>query len=238
MQDYFKLAQEQIALGKPVNKIKDSISKALKAKHKQDWEASLRAEYDLLFPTYTEEVFSLTFDDIHFEIDDWKLERNNVLIISENYETNTIKYKTLIEYESYVSYKEWLEETVITVEAVAEVKVGDVAITPAVEEVREYMRPYTPLTDEELMPLVDAEYRKYAVPTYITMRQARIALLNKSLLTTITNAINTGTDEAMKIEWEYATEIRRDWASLITLTTALGLTKEQVDDLFIYAKGL
>ena len=72
----------------------------------------------------------------------------------------------------------------------------------------------------------------------VTMRQARLALLQSGLLTTVETAIVNGTDEAMKIEWEYATEVRRDWASLIALTTELGLTSLQLDDLFILADTL
>jgi hypothetical protein len=74
--------------------------------------------------------------------------------------------------------------------------------------------------------------------TKVTMRQARLALLQSELLTAVETAIVNGTDEAMKIEWEYATEVRRDWASLIALTTELGLTSLQLDDLFILADTL
>lgn len=69
-------------------------------------------------------------------------------------------------------------------------------------------------------------------PKVVTMRQARLALLQSNLLSTIDIAIASGTDEAMKIEWEYATEVRRDWASLITLATALGMTSVDLDGLF------
>ena len=72
----------------------------------------------------------------------------------------------------------------------------------------------------------------------ITMRQARLALLQAGLLTTIQNAITTSTDEAMKIEWEYATEIKRSWPNLIALTTSLGMTTEDLDALFVLGKSL
>ena len=74
--------------------------------------------------------------------------------------------------------------------------------------------------------------------TTVTMRQARLALLQSGLLATIETAITTGTDEAMKIEWEYATEVKRDWGSLITLVTQLGITDLQLDDLFQLASTL
>ena len=74
--------------------------------------------------------------------------------------------------------------------------------------------------------------------TTVTMRQARLALLQSGLLATIETAITTGTDEAIKVEWEYATEVRRDWASLITLTTSLGMTSQELDNLFQLASSL
>ena len=76
------------------------------------------------------------------------------------------------------------------------------------------------------------------IPQVVTMRQARLALLQEGLLATIESAIQNGTDEAMKIEWEYATEVRRDWASLVTLTESLGMTSAELDSLFTIASTL
>ena len=72
----------------------------------------------------------------------------------------------------------------------------------------------------------------------ITMRQARLALLGEGLLTTVDEAIANSTDEVLKVEWEYATEVRRDWSNLIAMATSLGMTEEQLDDLFIKASKL
>ena len=79
---------------------------------------------------------------------------------------------------------------------------------------------------------------KATVPVVITMRQARLALLSANLLTTVNTAIASGTDEALKIEWEYSTECKRDWQSLITMATALGMTDLQLDELFILGATL
>ena len=76
------------------------------------------------------------------------------------------------------------------------------------------------------------------IPQVVTMRQARLALLQEGLLATIESAIQNGTDEAMKIEWEYAAEVRRDWASLVTLTESLGMTSTELDSLFTIASTL
>lgn len=76
------------------------------------------------------------------------------------------------------------------------------------------------------------------VPQKVTMRQAKLALHQQGLLATVDATIAGGSDEILKIEWEYATEVDRDWDRLNTLVNALGLTAEAVDDLFILAQTL
>ena len=93
--------------------------------------------------------------------------------------------------------------------------------------------PLPEFTDEELLQQIED-----AKPKVVTMRQARLALLQSGLLQTVQDAIANSTDEAMKIEWEYATEVKRDWGSLITLVTQLGITDLQLDDLFQLASTL
>lgn len=73
------------------------------------------------------------------------------------------------------------------------------------------------------------------VPQMVTMRQARLALHESGLLDTVVNAIADSSDEVLKIEWEYARDVSRNWERLIVLATSLGLTDEQLDNLFILA---
>lgn len=72
------------------------------------------------------------------------------------------------------------------------------------------------------------------VPQIVTIRQAKLALLQAGLLDDVDAAVAQA-DRATQIEWEYATEVRRDWSTLLTLQAALGLSDQQVDDLFISA---
>lgn len=88
------------------------------------------------------------------------------------------------------------------------------------------------LTAEEL-----EEKRKALIPTVVSMRQARLALLQAGLLTAVNTAINTA-EEAVKIEWEYATEVKRDHALVQSLASALSLTETQLDELFTLAGTL
>lgn len=66
--------------------------------------------------------------------------------------------------------------------------------------------------------------------------QARVALLNAGLLDTIETAINTK-GGAIKIKWEYATELRSDDADLLELATELGID-DQIPALFQAAQQI
>ena len=79
------------------------------------------------------------------------------------------------------------------------------------------------------------------IPTQVDMRQARQALLQKGLYATVNTAVAgmTGIDgEAARIEWEFAPVVQRDSPLLISLSTALGFTEIQLDELFILAGAL
>lgn len=75
------------------------------------------------------------------------------------------------------------------------------------------------------------------IPTTVSMRQARLALLQVDLLTQVNLAIENGT-EADKITWEYATEVNCSDSLVSNMAIALGLTEQQLDDLFILASTL
>ena len=75
------------------------------------------------------------------------------------------------------------------------------------------------------------------VPHSVTMRQARLALLAAGLLDLVETAI-AGAGPAAKIEWDYATEVQRSAGLVPAMATALGLTDEQIDALFVTASTL
>lgn len=75
------------------------------------------------------------------------------------------------------------------------------------------------------------------VPQIVTIRQAKLALLQVGLLDDVDAAVAQA-DRATQIEWEYAAEVERSWQTLLTLQVALGLSDQQVDDLFITAAAL
>lgn len=79
------------------------------------------------------------------------------------------------------------------------------------------------------------------VPQEITMRQARLALHEAGLLSNVSTAIASLSEPAKtkaQIEWEYSNALQRDNPFVTTLGTALGLSSDDIDNLFITASRL
>jgi len=74
------------------------------------------------------------------------------------------------------------------------------------------------------------------VPTSVTPRQARLALLQIGKLDAVSAALTAIPDPARRtaaqIEWEYATVIERNSALVTSLAAGLGLTAADIDALF------
>lgn len=73
------------------------------------------------------------------------------------------------------------------------------------------------------------------VPQEVSMRQARLALLNAGLLTQVQQLLDAlpGVEgEAARIEWEFAGSVTRNSGLITSLGTQLSLTEAQIDDLF------
>ena len=125
-----------------------------------------------------------------------------------------------------------------------------------VQQVQEVPAPdYDPLTQdrEELPPAgvngiwtqqwrvvaaspadVAARLARWRGQLTVTPRQARLAMQQAGLITAVTAWI-AAADEATRIEWEFALEVRRDWPPITACAAALGLTDEQLDELFTLA---
>lgn len=88
-----------------------------------------------------------------------------------------------------------------------------------------------------LTALVPPPVDPNAVPVFITALQGRLALKRSGLLETVETAILTANGET-QIWWEYAAEWHRTNAVLVALATSLGLSDQQVDDLFRLAGSI
>lgn len=74
-----------------------------------------------------------------------------------------------------------------------------------------------------------------------TMRQARLALLQQGLLASVDAAIAAlpdGGREPAEIEWEYGKDVERLSPLVVSLMPALGMSDEEIDDLFFLAVTL
>lgn len=80
------------------------------------------------------------------------------------------------------------------------------------------------------------------VPTSVTRRQARQALLLAGLLDSVDPAIaaipDTTQRKLAQIEWQDSQDFERHRPLLVSLASALGLTSAQLDQLFITAATL
>jgi hypothetical protein len=79
------------------------------------------------------------------------------------------------------------------------------------------------------------------IPSVVTMRQARLALLKQGLLSNVDVAINSLSEpqkSQVQIEWEYSQTVERDRPFVSLLGTALGLTDTGLDELFTLAATL
>ena len=79
------------------------------------------------------------------------------------------------------------------------------------------------------------------VPQFVTMRQARLALLQAGKLATV-NAVVAAmpgmAGDAARIEWEFSSTVERHRPLVEALGVSLGMTADQLDDLFRTAATL
>ena len=74
------------------------------------------------------------------------------------------------------------------------------------------------------------------IPQVITMRQARLQLLEVGLLDDVEALV--ALDRKSQIEWEYASEVYRQSPLIEAVKGALNLTDTQIDSMFIEASKL
>tara|TARA_R110000782_G_scaffold62807_1_gene128915 strand:- start:138 stop:446 length:309 start_codon:yes stop_codon:yes gene_type:complete len=96
------------------------------------------------------------------------------------------------------------------------------------------------MTDAYLLTVI-ADMDKPLIPDVVTMRQARLALLQAGLLSQVTAAIESlpsPQKEAVQIEWEYSQTVDRGRPFTVLLGSALGLDEQALDLIFIQAASL
>lgn len=89
----------------------------------------------------------------------------------------------------------------------------------------------------EVQPAVITE----SVPAAVTMRQARLALLQNGLLDQVNSAVAAmpgAAGQAARIEWEFSSTVERHRPLVQSLGAALSLSEAQLDQLFNLAASL
>lgn len=85
-------------------------------------------------------------------------------------------------------------------------------------------------------------YQPTIVPKSVTKRQAREVLIRNGMITGVDAAISTIPDslqrELMRNYWDSSQVFERDRPALLQLAGALGMTAEQLDEMFVYAATL
>lgn len=74
------------------------------------------------------------------------------------------------------------------------------------------------------------------IPQEVTMRQARLALLDAGLLDDVEAAVNAipGIDgERARIEWNFSNTVKKNQPITQMLASVIGLTPQQIDDMFV-----
>lgn len=87
-----------------------------------------------------------------------------------------------------------------------------------------------------IAPYVEPEPLSEPVPQVITMRQARLQLLEAGLLDDVEALV--ALDRKSQIEWEYANEVYRQSPLIESVKKAMSITDEQIDNMFIAASKL
>ncbi len=104
------------------------------------------------------------------------------------------------------------------------------------EDIPQWAADMTQLTEEQRQAEI-SEPSEPPIPKSVTMRQARLALLAAGKLEAVNAAIRS-VGGAAQVEWEYATEVRRDWPLVAEIGAGLEMTDADLDQLFVVAAAL
>ena len=101
--------------------------------------------------------------------------------------------------------------------------------------------PSTNLADLEYADLTEEQHAVWRTTAKVSMRQARLALIQEGYMAQIEEALALIPDPdktKVETEWQYSSVVERASEWVATLQPALGLTDQQLDDLFILAAAL
>ena len=89
---------------------------------------------------------------------------------------------------------------------------------------------------QHIAPYIEPAPLPEPVPQVITIRQARLQLLEVGLLDDVEALV--ALDRKSQIEWEYASEVYKQSPLIESIKETMNLTDKQIDDMFIAASKL
>lgn len=108
---------------------------------------------------------------------------------------------------------------------------------PCSSDINETEFYYTNTNEFKRIPIEEVTLPQPTVPEAVSMRQARLALLQVGKYDLAMEAVST-LDIAARIEWEFSTTVRRDSPLVIAMSEKLGLSSSDTDSLFNLAATL
>lgn len=99
------------------------------------------------------------------------------------------------------------------------------------------------MTNDEASQWLESLHSPAYIPAVVTMAQARKALILGGVSISSVNAAIAAIPDATErqlaeTDWEYSMTVRRDSALVASIAPALGLTDQQIDELFVLAATL
>lgn len=91
--------------------------------------------------------------------------------------------------------------------------------------------------DGSVAVLTGSDMPQAAVPDAVTPRQIRLALTAAGLRQTVETAVKNGSQD-LRDWWEYSLTIERNNALIVSMAAQLGVTEQQLDNLFRQAATL
>jgi hypothetical protein len=96
--------------------------------------------------------------------------------------------------------------------------------------------------DEHLEYLERIENYIPPIPSAISMRQIRLALIDAKKVTAVNDAIKAISDSVEKaktqVEWDYGTVVERNAPWFLSIMESIGYTDKDIDSLFLKASSL
>lgn len=85
---------------------------------------------------------------------------------------------------------------------------------------------------------IEAEALAQIMAMEVSMAQFRAALITSGMKDTVDEAVANSGNALLISDYEYRATVKRDWGDLVTMAATIGITDEQINEVFILAQTL